>query len=248
MTRPHALVAALACLTTLTACVSKPAHRGIVLAPETEQGLAIVSFTQPLFWFHVDWGLRTVGIPAAGTSELRVSRVGPLVIVDGELILFPIELPAGEYELFSWKQAVTSSGTYHRSIQRFSVRFRVFPGKATYVGNLRLATEVPVVGRLGSFRLSVRDLRNSDIPRFLRHYPNVKAAQIQVALMEFGDKVAHVEPVAWEPPEEDGAESEEPGSDAESDEPESEEPEEDSSQDASLSDTVDDPAPAASGP
>jgi hypothetical protein len=145
-----------------------------------KDGLVMMSFTQPPH-HRVQWVYRDVtkGKGIWGVNERHISTANhPDVsepIENGDTRMIAVTLPEGEYEFFRWR--AHEFGSYLQPTVDFSVRFKSIAGKAVYIGNLL----VPMVGR--RFSLLVRDQRESEIPRFRKHYPKITDTQIETRLM-----------------------------------------------------------------
>lgn len=78
------------------------------------------------------------------------------------------ELPAGNYEIFRYV------GGWYESKKPFSIPFTVVEGKAVYIGNIH----VDEMRTAGTFRISVTDRSDRDIPFLRARYKNVKESDI----------------------------------------------------------------------
>jgi hypothetical protein len=90
--------------------------------------------------------------------------------------LFASELPAGDYELYSW--AVDAGSIHTVPAAPFSVHFHVLPGKAVYLGAFVFQQNGHLLTG-GSITLNCGDQRARDIPIFAAKYPNL--AQVEIA-------------------------------------------------------------------
>lgn len=102
-----------------------------------------------------------------------INATEPLDIVEdnkpsGRLVA--LRLPAGEYEIYSWKAVErTSFGEMeYRPKKTFSHRFTVNPGVATYFGRLQLQ-----LGDGDLQRLVIADQKNADLVAFKSKYPKI---------------------------------------------------------------------------
>ena len=156
------------------------APRDYALGVEPKEGIVIMSFTHPALT-QVAWMYRdlTKGKGIKGLYE-RIVSTGkhPDVsepMIDGDARMIAVALPEGDYELYRWRASAPFG--YREPVKDFSVRFRSVAGRAVYVGNLMM----PMDGK--HFWLLVRDHRETDIPRFRKHYPKITDAQIETRLM-----------------------------------------------------------------
>jgi len=92
-----------------------------------------------------------------------------------------IELRAGEYEFYSWHgESGGAPGGFTmsaRARQDFSKRFTVRAGRAVYLGNIHFAV------RGGSFRMSVADRQDWDLPLLRSKHPNIANDKVVVAIL-----------------------------------------------------------------
>lgn len=142
-------------------------------------GLVVISFSQPGSDFH--WWYRDI----AGTryrvmDTWEVSRHA--TVRDGRTILFPVELPAGVYEIYGWTVQTGSprgpNPGHEISDEPFLIRFRCVADQVTYVGNLQL--ELVSEKR---FTLHVRNLQLEDVAELLETYKNLRPEMVHVELM-----------------------------------------------------------------
>jgi hypothetical protein len=163
-----------------TAAPSAP--RDYKVPENATTGLVVLSLTQPLPGMQLMY------------RELKDGKAGRLPaevepIVDGETMLYPLLLPAGEYEFFRW----TAPASGYRSTTPFSIRFRSTPGKVTYIGDLHMAVEL----QTGTYRFLPRDNRRRRIALFLKHYPNVREDQVETRPMEYQGDELRFEKGTW---------------------------------------------------
>lgn len=175
--RLFSIIALSLCICLTSGCATFSASRAYKVDITNKNGLVLLSLTQP--FSVVKWMYHPVSSSKGvrGLNERFISTAGlmNLIRIDNA-VLYPFELPAGEYEFFRW--TTPEYGLYEFSVQDFSVRFTVVPGKVTYLGNLGLYT------RAGNrFALRVRNEYGRDVHAFLGRYSAVSASDIVVNLM-----------------------------------------------------------------
>ena len=83
--------------------------------------------------------------------------------------VFASALPAGDYEIFAWH---VGSGPVHvRSTAPFSIRFRVEPGKAVYLGNFHFTQTDSMGLTVTGAKLTYRDAAQRDLPMIKKKFP-----------------------------------------------------------------------------
>ncbi|HEY6382939.1 MAG TPA: hypothetical protein VIY07_14175 [Pseudolabrys sp.] len=94
--------------------------------------------------------------------------------------LFAVELPAGEYEFYSW--SVGSGFADVRPTSPFSVTFIVIPGKVMYVGNFHFRQTASMGLTVTGVQVDYVDRAERDLPLLSKKYPTLAAAGIDVGL------------------------------------------------------------------
>ena len=142
---------------------------GVVIVSLTfEGGLQFQAFTLEY---------RQVGSGETGQMHSASMLAAPDIETDGRRgWLFPRELPPGEYEFYKWRGMVGNMSYW--SPREFSNRFKISPGRATYIGNLNVRTST---GKL--YQVQVRDERERDMAAFTARYRAVKGEQIEYEIM-----------------------------------------------------------------
>lgn len=115
----------------------------------------------------LDWPVIVKG--ARSSAALDIGENG---IPKGRLVF--LRLPAGEYELYTWKLRETDAfgRVEHGPSNSFSYRFRVNPGSATYLGQLDLRID----GKGAA--MTVSDRRARDFALIRQKMPAIDSAQI----------------------------------------------------------------------
>lgn len=128
---------------------------------------------------HAKWAAsgpaRTVldwPVVVKGTRSSEVLDINENGIAKGRLAF--LRLPAGEYELYTWKLRETDAfgRVEHGPSKSFSYRFRVKPGSATYLGQLDLRMD----GK-GAV-ITVSDRRPRDFALIRQKLPAIDPTQI----------------------------------------------------------------------
>lgn len=171
----------------LSACgtLTPTAPRDYKVPENAVTGMVVVALTQPFPEIQLMYHELKDG--KAGNENFISLRRSTMVepVEEGETVLYPLLLPAGEYEFFRWT-APAAGLAHYRSTTPFSIRFRSTPGKVTYIGDLHMA----VAPETGKYRFLPRDNRRRRIALFLKHYPNVREDQVETRPMEYqGDEL-----------------------------------------------------------
>lgn len=114
---------------------------------------------------------RTVVIKGLNSSEpIDIEIAGK---TQGRLAT--VRLPAGEYELYSWRLREPNSygEREYSSPNNFSYRFTVKPGEMAYLGRLNLSA-----GGSNAVHLSIEDRRQEDIALFRAKHPTLATRAI----------------------------------------------------------------------
>lgn len=100
-----------------------------------------------------------------------------------------LELPAGDYRITGWE--LRRWMTVRRSVIPLDIRFRVYPQKHTYAGELNLDTgnaRILEVGAAG-VSLQVKAGAERDIQHIQQHYPEFDFRRLRIRQMEFRQPV-----------------------------------------------------------
>lgn len=104
-----------------------------------------------------------------------------------------IELPAGDYRITGWE--LRRWMTVRRSNAPLDIRFRVYPKKYTYAGELNLNTgnaRIQAVGSRG-VSLQIKAGAERDIQLIQRNYPDVDFRRFRIRQMEFRTPAASLQ-------------------------------------------------------
>lgn len=126
---------------------------------------------------HARW-VAAGGEPSEGRGTWSAIVKGinsgePLDIVEGNKPsgrLMSLRLPAGEYEVYSWKavERTPYGGMEYRPKKNFSHRFTVKSGEATYLGRMQLQ-----LGDNDLQKMVIADYKSADLALFQSKYPDV---------------------------------------------------------------------------
>lgn len=169
-----------------------------------EDGLVIVSLSRSgLRQFHMTLHLQGVDSHRSGYLEFKDSsdpmawdspcRVGlsPNLLgqkdCTGRLAVF--EMPGGEYEFHRLRADAVFQGSRQWNITAdFSAKFRVIPGRATYLGNLHFLFPDEFNSAVGidTYRPLVRNMEERDIRLFEKHYPHISRDKVDKTIVSLG--------------------------------------------------------------
>jgi len=156
----RSICAALLLMST-AACVAANIPAGYGLSPASGRGLAVFSLTANDRPGNFTVSYRGVGGEPKGMVNLQTLR-DPLDWRDPRGRLVVVELAAGSYEFYDWAGILTTS------TEKFSIPFRVEPGKATYLGNVHFEVLDQTYG------IRVSDRASRDLPLLFERYPNLQ--------------------------------------------------------------------------
>lgn len=126
---------------------------------------------------HARW-VAAGGEPSQGKGTWSaivkgINSAEPLDIVEGNKPsgrLMSLRLPAGEYEVYSWKavERTTYGGMEYKPEKTFSHRFTIRSGEATYLGRIQLQ-----LGDNDQQKVVIADQKRADLDLFRSKYPKV---------------------------------------------------------------------------
>ena len=127
-------------------------------------------------------------LDGGGSSEVAVGVLGdpaglvPALMRKGDFQhaageLFAMELPPGDYEIYSW--AMGSRCGVLSATSPFSLVFRVTPGNTVYLGSIEFSG-LCTSGYLDRFSATYRNRAERDLPLLKEKYPALKEARIGV--------------------------------------------------------------------
>jgi len=102
-----------------------------------------------------------------------------------------IEMRKGEYEFYAWHGSQGSNFTI-RSTKKFSKRFKIYSGKATYIGSIHFIIGRKETGQylLGMpvkkpvFNIEISNMQERDLSLFYKKHNNISREKVQVKIIE----------------------------------------------------------------
>lgn len=142
-------------------------NKGIVVASITYKG---VYSSYRIFYREVngktegllEFGAGLSPIPIRAKSDFGKAATGKLIVA---------ELPAGEYEVYNW--AVFNGNVRVTAANQFSIRFKVEPGKAVYLGNFAFQTTRSFGLSISGADLSLKGEQERDLAVLKEKFPNM---------------------------------------------------------------------------
>ena len=90
------------------------------------------------------------------------------------------ELPPGEYEISRW--GVTSGYAHLSQTQPFSIKFKIEPGKATYIGSFMFSVTKTMGLTVTGVRVDFQEKYSEDVAVLRQKYPNLEQTDIYMGL------------------------------------------------------------------
>ncbi|BAV34186.1 hypothetical protein SCL_1895 [Sulfuricaulis limicola] len=173
------LVAAI-CLI-LVGCATSDVSKDFSLSPDSKSGLLIgsVKYLGPVSGYRVYFkGLNNneKGYFEAGSSNAvsLFSTRYDFPDVGGKLQV--TELIPGNYEIYGW--AVQSGVAHLSQTTPFSIKFKIEPGKATYIGSFIFTVTNKLAATVTATKVDFADAFDEDIKVLHRLYPKLAMADI----------------------------------------------------------------------
>jgi hypothetical protein len=179
----------------LTGCGAANIERGYSLDGRKGTGVAVVSLAQSGIAGNYATSVSLRGVENSYDDSVPMSN--RIVSMDWSCPLFAaasedapcgrlaiIELPQGEYEFYSWiarGNLGPGVSTEFRPTKLFSKRFKVFAGKAVYLGNFHIM--VPTGLFRGAYRIKTTDMQQRDLPLFYQKHPNITSESVFVSIL-----------------------------------------------------------------
>ena len=148
--------------------------------PKSPNGVVIVSLTFQGGLQFQSFTLEYREVGGGETQSMHSASIlaAPDLDSDGRKgWLFPRELPPGEYEFYKWRG--TTGNMSYWSPREFSHRFKITPGRATYIGSLNVLTSAATK----RYEVQVRDERERDMTAFTARYKGIKQEQVEYEIM-----------------------------------------------------------------
>ena len=90
------------------------------------------------------------------------------------------ELPSGNYEISRW--GVTSGYAHVSQTQPFSIKFKIEPGKATYIGSFIFSVTKTMGLTVTGVKVDFQEKYSEDVAVLRQKYPNLKLTDIYMGL------------------------------------------------------------------
>lgn len=171
----------------LTGCATGNTDADISTPLKKDRGIAIVSLTKSgLEAWQVIYHYEQINGDLSGTLMIDADLDGNIesdyVSVQGNLKL--LELPAGDFRITRWQ--LKRWGVTRKSAVPLDIRFRVYPGKFTYAGELNLDTANQRIQDVGSVGVAVqvKGAAERDIRYIQLHYPQVDFTRFRMRPMQ----------------------------------------------------------------
>jgi hypothetical protein len=173
------LVAVLSCI--LAGCATKDVSKDFSLSPDSKSGLLIgsVKYHGRVAGFRVYFkGLNNEekGYFEAGSNDVVAffSMHYDFPDIGGKLQV--TELIPGEYEINRWS---VQNGVAHLSqTQPFSIKFKIEPGKATYIGSFIFTVTDTTLATVTGIKVDFADALDEDVEVLHRMYPKLAMTDI----------------------------------------------------------------------
>lgn len=185
----------------LTACSSANIKSNYSLNKNNEIGLLVVSLVRSgAVGFNMFADIK--GVNSKYNNSITVTNL--LASKDWDCPMFGeipkakpcgrlavIEMPKGEYEFYAWHGRLGGNYTI-RSIKKFSKKFKIYSGKATYIGNIHFIMSRKETGKylLGMpvkklrFDIEISNIQDRDLSLFYKKYPKIAAEKVQVKIIQ----------------------------------------------------------------
>lgn len=171
----------------LASCVSPTASvkKSYALDKTSEKGLLVgsVKYSGLLSGYKVYF--RGLGNNESGYFEagkgmmlIPVLPASDFESIKGKLQV--VELPEGEYEISRW--GVTSGYANLSQTQPFSIKFKIEPGKATYIGSFLFSVTNTMGLTVTGVRVNFEDRYSEDIAALNGKYPNLNETKVYMGL------------------------------------------------------------------
>jgi hypothetical protein len=102
-----------------------------------------------------------------------------------------MEMPQGEYEFYSHSEYVVD-GHILRPVNEYSLRFKVIPGKAVYIGNIHFSLKSKSKSGLAfrgySRKTEINDMQERDLTLLYQKNPKIKPDNVVVNIIKYKDK------------------------------------------------------------
>ena len=89
-----------------------------------------------------------------------------------------MELPPGNYQVYDWEAVKAPLHVYGESVDKPEIVFELFPGQATYIGNIDLYINPDTE----KYLLNVYDERERDFKEVRAKWPSLDVEKIEISL------------------------------------------------------------------
>lgn len=180
----------------LSSCATSNIGSAYRLSPSGETGIVSGSLTRD--GAYSEYSVFYRQIPGGESGHLGIGQANVIIPyfpkgdfndrhTKGEL--FAVELPAGVYEFYRWH--VGSGMTSIEPTDPFSIRFRVVPGRATYIGNFHFTQTAHLGLTVTGVKVSYLDMSARDVPLLAIKFPALSEHPVTTEISS-GAEVEHV--------------------------------------------------------
>ncbi len=173
----------------LAACTSvESIPNNFVLNPLSDKGILVSSVT-----YHGTYSGYSILFRRIDDNQFKELTIGtgtaflPPGMLDWDIKqrglrgnVFAVELPAGDYEFFSWR--VASGYSHVRPQNDFSIPFSITPGNAVYLGNFKFERKSGLGGTIIAVDVQYRDESNRDIGILQKKYNGIESSTVTTAI------------------------------------------------------------------
>ena len=164
----------------LSACTTvESVSKNFALSPSSEKGLLVSSVT-----YRGSYSGYSVLFRKVGSSEHMELKIGtgtallPPGMLDWDINrkngrgnVFAVDLPAGDYEIFSWR--VYSGIAFVAPEYDFSIPVKIIPGRATYIGSFNFERKAGLGGTVAAVDVQYGDQSIRDLDILQKKYSGI---------------------------------------------------------------------------
>lgn len=173
----------------MTGCSTSNTVPEISASSERDLGVAVIALTKSgIDPWKVTYRYEQIGGDLTGMVEMKADQDGTIRSeyrrIQGNLTF--TELPAGDYRITGWQ--LSRWLTTRKSVVPLDVRFRVYPRRFTYAGELNLDTADQLILETGTSAVSVqvKGAAERDIQHIQQYHPQVDFSRFRMHQMRFG--------------------------------------------------------------
>ena len=158
------------------------------LSPQSNNGILLASVT-----YHGTYSGYSILFRKVGATDFQKLTIGtgtalvPPGLLDWDIKqrglrgnLFAVELPAGDYEFYSWR--VASGYANVKPSSDFRIPFSIIPGKATYQGNFKFNRDTGVGLTVIAVDVQYHDEATRDISIFQKKYAAIDPSNVKLGI------------------------------------------------------------------